>query len=144
MSKRSNSKDGRRAKERISPAKTRNSARWTEARFRGFVVSALRSASRRWPPKYERLADSFIGVRVNKKTGRQCKHYSCAICKEAFPQREVQVDHKDPIGSTSSWDEFIEKLFCEKDNLQVVCKPCHKAKTKKERASESKKESGNT
>ena len=122
--------------------KTRNSARWTEARFRGFVVSALRSASRRWPPKYERLADSCIGVKRNKKTGRDAKHYSCSICEGEFPQREVQVDHIVPVGSCPTWDIFIEKLFCEKDNLQVVCKPCHKIKTKEER--ESKKDAGNT
>ena len=131
MSKRSNSDD-----------KERCGGRWTEARFRGFVTSALRNATRRWPPKYDRIKESFVGVRLNKKTGRKSKHYRCAVCEEAFPQRNVQVDHIVPIGTCLTWDEYIEKLFCEKENLQVVCKPCHKKKTKEER--ESKKDSGNT
>lgn len=122
--------------------KPRNGGRWTEGRFAAFVTSALRAASRRWPPKYERLADACVGVRKNKRTGRDAKHYRCAMCEECFPQSGVQVDHVIAIGKTQLWDEFIEKLFCEKDNLQVVCKPCHKEKTKKERAVESKEKSG--
>ena len=126
-----------------NPSKTRNGGQWTEARFVGFITSALRSATRRWPPKYERVKDSFTKIKKNRKTGRDAKHYCCSICKEEFPQREVQVDHIEPIGTCPTWDEFIEKLFCEKDNLQVVCKPCHKLKSAKERH-ESKKDAGNT
>ena len=133
-SKRSNSKHEK-------TPRTRNGGRWTEARYRGFIVSALRSATRRWPPKYERIKDAYCGTKRNKRTGRDAKHYSCATCGGEFPQREVQVDHIEPIGTCPTWDEFIEKLFCEKDNLQVVCKPCHKIKTKEER-DESKKDAG--
>jgi hypothetical protein len=28
---------------------------------------------------------------------------------------------------------FVSTLFCESDNLQVLCKQCHKAKTAEER-----------
>ena len=28
---------------------------------------------------------------------------------------------------------FVERLFCEVDNLQVLCESCHDAKTKAER-----------
>jgi 5-methylcytosine-specific restriction endonuclease McrA len=28
---------------------------------------------------------------------------------------------------------FVKNLFCEEDNLQVLCKPCHDVKTKEER-----------
>lgn len=112
---------------------TRNSGRWTEARFRSFITSALRSASRRWPPKFERLKEACVGIRKNAKTNRDAKHYRCASCEELFPQSNVQVDHIEPIGAVDSWDEFIERLFCESDNLQVLCKPCHKKKSKQER-----------
>lgn len=119
--------------------KTRNGNTWTEARFRSFVTSALRAASRRWPPKFGRLKDAFVGVKRNPKSGRDAKHYRCAACEGEFPQSGVQVDHIEPVGSTSSWDEFIEKLFCEADNLQVLCKPCHKKKTKNELESKESK-----
>jgi 5-methylcytosine-specific restriction endonuclease McrA len=112
--------------------KTRNGGKWTEARFRSFVTSTLRSGTRRWPPKYDALKAAFTERKVNKKSGRQANHYLCAACEETYPSTQVQVDHKEPIGPNLGWDLFIEALFCEADNLQVLCKPCHKKKTKKE------------
>jgi 5-methylcytosine-specific restriction endonuclease McrA len=117
----------------VKNEKTRNDKQWTEARFRGFITTALRSATRRWPPKYGCLKAAFVGVKKNPKSGRDAKHYRCATCESEFPQSGVQVDHIEPVGSTSSWDEFIEKLFCEADNLQVLCKGCHKKKSAAER-----------
>lgn len=116
----------------------RNGGQWTEARFNSFVKSALRAASRRWPPKYERLADAYIGKRINTKTGREGKHYRCALCLGAFPAKDVQVDHIEPIidpavGFTT-WDDVVNRMFCEKQNLQCLCTECHKAKTAQERA----------
>ncbi len=116
----------------MTTPKAHNDGKWTEGRFRGFITSSLRSAMRRWPPKWACLQAAYAGQRENKKTKRTAKHYLCASCSKLFPQKSVQVDHKIPIGHCETWDEFITKLFCEKDNLQVLCKPCHKKKTKKE------------
>lgn len=112
----------------------RNSGRWTEGRFRSFVTSTLRSGFRRWPPKFDTLKDAYTGRKVNPKTGREAKHYRCALCDGEFVQSQVQVDHKVPIRDWSDWSKAIEALFCEASNLQVLCKPCHKEKTKKERS----------
>ena len=131
-SKRSNSND-----------KPRNSNRWTEARFRGFITSILRGGMRRWAPKYDTLKAALVGKKLNKKSGRQANHYLCALCGKEVVASQVQIDHKEPIGSCKTWDEFIEKLYCETSNLQVACKKCHKIKTKEER-DESKKDAGNT
>jgi hypothetical protein len=113
--------------------KVYNSGKWTAGRFRSFVTSALRAASRRWPPKYEAIKAAFTKIKINKTSGRKARHYKCAACGKDFTQSNVQVDHIKPIGKDLSWDEFIEKLFCERDNLQVLCKACHKKKTKEER-----------
>lgn len=113
--------------------KTRNSGQWTESRFNSFVMSALRAGYRRWPPKFEILKAAFVGVQENVLTKRQAKHYLCAECKKPHASTSVQVDHIVPIGFEKSWDETVEGLFCEKDNLQVLCKDCHSIKTKKER-----------
>ena len=48
------------------------------------------------------------------------------------------VDHKEPIidpavGFTT-WDDCIERMFCEADNLQCVCHACHKEKCAEEAA----------
>jgi 5-methylcytosine-specific restriction endonuclease McrA len=47
------------------------------------------------------------------------------------------VDHIIPAGTltcSSDLAGFIERLFCEQENLQVLCERCHDAKTKLERA----------
>lgn len=110
----------------------RNGGQWTEARFRSFVTSILRSGSRRWAPKYTTLKDAYSSIKKNKNSGRMAKHYKCALCSGLYPSTQVQVDHVVAIGKGLSWDEFIERLFCEKENLQVLCKTCHKEKTKNE------------
>jgi 5-methylcytosine-specific restriction endonuclease McrA len=100
-------------------------------------VSVLRAGSRRWPPKYETLNEAKTEKKINPKTGRLAQHFSCKECKTDFPQKEVAVDHKKPIVDPKvgfvDWDTFIERLFCEKKNLQVLCKSCHGEKTKKEK-----------
>jgi 5-methylcytosine-specific restriction endonuclease McrA len=70
---------------------------------------------------------------VDKKTGKQAMHYTCACCNKQYVAKDVQVDHVNPVVDTStgfvSWDVYIDRLFCEKENLQVLCKPCHSDKT---------------
>jgi len=117
--------------------KTRNGDRWTQARFRAFVVSALRAASRRWPVKYDVLKEACVGRQVNEASGKMALHYRCAACDGIFVASKVAVDHIEPVVATqegfTSWDVFIERLFCEADGLQVLCKSCHDAKTASER-----------
>jgi 5-methylcytosine-specific restriction endonuclease McrA len=119
----------------------RNNGRWTEARYRSFITSCLRGGFRRWPPKFDVLRAALVGRKINPKSGREANHYRCAECDGQFVQTNVQVDHKVPIGSWSDWNVAIEALFCEADNLQVLCKPCHKAKTKQEKEKKNKNES---
>ena len=112
-----------------------NSGTWTEARFNSFIKGSLRSASIRWPPRYETLNNAFVDKRINEKTGRLAKHFECNLCKGHFPQKDVEVNHKDPVVPTSgfdSWDNVIERMFCESDGLELLCKPCHKNVTKNE------------
>ena len=107
---------------------------WTTARFWSFVRAALRSAYRRWPPKYEVLREARSGY---KGKGRQKYQYTCCTCKQKFKATEVEVDHKVPAGSLKDYEDlpmFVKRLFCPKEQLQVICKPCHKEKTKNERA----------
>jgi 5-methylcytosine-specific restriction endonuclease McrA len=117
--------------------------RWTEARYRTFIRSALRGAFRRWPPKFDVLKNAATERKTSSVTGKMAMHYQCALCEKEFPLRSVQVDHVKPIVSLSkgfvSWDDFIDKLFCEAKNLQVLCKPCHSVKTKGERSKRGKK-----
>lgn len=64
-------------------------------------------------------------------------HYKCNHCNLDFPGKEVQVNHivpVVPVEGFTSWDVVIERMFCEKDGLEVLCKPCHKLATAVENA----------
>lgn len=121
---------------------TYNSGTWTDARYRSFITSTLRAGSRRWPPKYSTLAEAKTEKKENKATGRIAQHYRCVGCASDHPAKDVQVDHinpiVDPIQGFQSWDVFIANLFCEKDNLQVLCKTCHTKKTNQEKETKKK------
>lgn len=114
----------------------KNGGEWTEGRYRSFITSCIRGGFRRWPPKYKVLAKAKVGKFLNPASGRIATMYKCNKCKQKFPATDVQVDHRKPVVSITgftSWDDFIHSLFCEEDNLQVLCKSCHKIKSKLER-----------
>lgn len=108
---------------------------WTPARHKAFIVGALRQGFRRYPPKFATLRAAMAGVKKNKKTGRMAMHYTCAKCSKVFPRTGVQVDHIAPVVAKEfiDWNTYIARMFCEADNLQVLCRADHKIKTKKER-----------
>lgn len=109
---------------------------WTDARFWGFIRSALRAAFRRYPPKYKAIEKSRRKKTHGKTKTRQRWEYKCAECKKHWPNKVVIVDHITPAGSLKSYKDlpkFVENLFCSEDELQVLCKPCHYLKTMEER-----------
>lgn len=110
---------------------------WTEGRVKNFIISGIRSAFRRWPPKYECLAKASVGRKVNEKTGRIAEHKKCAICQGEFPSNFMEVDHIEPVIDPTKgfidWNSFIERIAVGVEGLQCICKTCHKEKTDKER-----------
>lgn len=111
--------------------KTRCGGRWTEARYQGFIKNQLRSATRKWAP----ISDCL------KKARTKRGHYLCNKCgKEVTTTKvingrrvkNVSVDHVDPIVPVTGWvgwEDYINKMFCEEDNLQLLCKTCHDEKS---------------
>lgn len=116
----------------------RNGGRWTEAEFRSFIKSALRSASMRWRPISECLKKARVGRGL----------YKCAICGKEVPAslppeegkkrriKNIVVDHIHPVIDPNvgfvSWDRVIERMFVEEEALQAVCRSCHLKKSKEE------------
>lgn len=80
---------------------------------------------------YQRQLSHLKGVRGGRK-------YICASCKKSFVKKDTQLDHKEPvieIGKSSSdytWYELVSRVFCDIDNLEVLCKNCHNKKSAKE------------
>lgn len=62
----------------------------------------------------------------------------CEKCKKGFPETETQVDHISPvvpISGKKSWDQYFERLLnVSIEGVQVLCKSCHKEKSKSENA----------
>lgn len=107
---------------------------WTTARYFSFIRSALRRAWTKYPVKYavlDKAKQPYTGT--DKRTKWV---YKCASCLSTFKSTEVNVDHIKPAGTLKDYadlPEFVKNLFCEEDNLQVLCKECHDKKTKEER-----------
>jgi 5-methylcytosine-specific restriction endonuclease McrA len=124
---------------RILVPKTRCDGTMSEATFWSFIRSALRQKSRWWKPiSVCKLNARRLYKGANK---RQKYEYACKKCKGWFPEKQINVDHIIPAGSLNcaqDLPQFVERLFCEQDNLQVLCTTCHDAKTLKEKQSKKK------
>jgi len=88
-----------------------------------FVTGALRRASLRWPPRNMALKKA----RVDRGL------YRCSMCGESFKRDDIHIDHIVPIVDPSKgfigWDDYIEKLFCQEEEFQILCKYDHEVKT---------------
>lgn len=121
---------------RPSGEKTRCGNRWTEAKYKSFIKNQLRGATRKWAP----IQDCQKSARTRRG------FYKCEGCGEEVPtttraggkrSNNIFVDHIEPIVPVTgweSWDSCIERMFCEEDNLQLLCKACHDVKSKEETA----------
>ena len=112
----------------------KNYPAWSEARFWGFIRSALRSAWSKYPPKYTVLKDARRDYKGPKKS--QKYEFQCNECKKWHVSSNVSVDHIVPAGSLKCYADlpgFVERLFVAKEDLQVLCKGCHNIKTAEER-----------
>lgn len=105
------------------------------------IQNQLRRVSSMWHIRQEVLAEaktrSKIGTYKNGKDKYKVK-YKCAKCENLWNDSQVEVDHivevSHKIKPPSKMDkadlfQWIDQLFCEKSNLQVLCIGCHQAKT---------------
>ena len=116
--------------------------------FKNKIISALRKLTHSWPPKSQILEEA-----KRAPATFECAHCKCWIYKgesdrnyqfirEDNPDATVikdktNVDHIipviDPKKGFENWDTYITRMFCEKENLQVLCSKCHDKKTKDEK-----------
>lgn len=91
---------------------------------KNFVVSLLRRGSFYWKARAEAL--------TNARVARG--QYRCAMCGELFGPKEVDIDHIEPVidprTGFTTFDDYINKLFCDADGFQILCRAaCHSSKT---------------
>ena len=114
--------------------KPRNAGTMTESAFWSFIRSGLRQKSRFWKPILQCKLEARRAYKGPNK--RQKFEYQCNECKEWFQEKKINVDHMVPAGSLNCAADlpgFVERLFCEKEHLQVLCEKCHDHKTKLEK-----------
>lgn len=119
---------------RTAAPKTRNAGTMSESAFWTFIRSALRQKSRWWKPITECKMKSRRPYKGPNK--RQKFEYLCNTCKKWFPEKQINVDHIVGAGSLNCSADlagFVDRLFCEQDNLQVLCETCHNTKTQLEK-----------
>lgn len=112
--------------------------KWTEAQFSTFIRNQLRRGWVKWPIKNALLKESRV----------ERGQYECQCCGEIVPAtmkvegktvaikkvKGVNVDHilpATPLTGVYDWHIFVNRLYCERDNLWVICYHCHTFKTQK-------------
>ena len=110
---------------------TRCGSTMTESQYLAWIRSALRSKSLRWPPRGEALKLSRRAYKGSNKL--QKWEHQCALCSKWWKAKEVVVDHfpvaAGSILSVADIGPFANNLYCEVDNLRVLCKECHDVHT---------------
>lgn len=107
---------------------------------RNLIKGAIRRVFSRSELRRRALDKAHIKDYHDPSRKRVTRWGRCSTCNKLEPLYLLQIDHKEPIipiDSTleqMSWDEVVDNIWCDERNLQAVCKPCHKAKSKIENA----------
>ncbi len=119
-----------------------------DSKFFKLIQRDLKRRFLRYPERYEAIKRSRVKAPGINKRGKEFMktHFKCQKCGFLIPdQKELSVDHIDPVvprGRTQddmTLVEYVDRLFCSTDNLQVLCKKCHDSKTKEEQDERRKK-----
>jgi len=105
------------------------------------IRGALRRAFARSPLVQEVMNESRREMPRYKQDGTRHKknwvQRQCEVCNNWESSSKMAVDHKVPVVSVDDgfqdWNEFIDRLWCDKGNLQRICDTCHDKKTSQER-----------
>lgn len=105
------------------------------------IRSAIRRTFSRSPVVREVMMEHRREIPKFNKDGTRAKkdavQYQCNVCNQWVGSSYIAVDHIEPVieveGGFQDWNTFVDRLFCDKDNLQCICDECHQKKTNKER-----------
>ena len=91
------------------------------------VCAMIRRSSVKWGPRYQT---------INRNKLDRGK-YKCELCDHIGPLNTVQVDHTVPVTPVTGFDNFdayMRRLCCTAEEMKLLCKECHKKKSKAENA----------
>lgn len=97
-----------------------------DSKKKAFVIQTLRRGSYRWPGRWMAEKASKIGR----------NQYVCVSCKGVFGKKDTSMDHVipvvDPEKGFTTFDDYIDRLYCDESGFQRLCNTCHDKKTGKE------------
>lgn len=105
---------------------------------RNLIKGALRRVFSRSDLRRQALARVYVPGHVDAERPRVTKWSICQECHQFIPQYLMQVDHTLPVIPLDksledlAWDEVVDRMWCDLDNLTPLCKPCHKLKSSAE------------
>ncbi len=126
----------------------------SQNKFENAIMSCIRKAFAHYSPKYYEVWErSRVEEDTFKKDGdvsaKKAVFRVCNVCGKKVKNDQADVDHIHPVipvGKTRhdlSWDEVVNRIDCDIENLQVICDDCHSEKTKAERKLRSSKNKKN-
>lgn len=112
---------------------------------KSWLINQLRRLTLRYPPAIRATNRTREEYFILSKKGTKVKRvkYTCELCgKKDLKRSEMDLDHIIPVVDIdkgfTDWNDFITRLFCQEDELQLICEPCHSAKTLNENKSRRK------
>ena len=104
---------------------------------KGLIKGALRRVFSRSDLR-KAILEASIEMYSDPTRARVKKWSRCNACKLLHPTYTCEVDHISPV---VKFDEksveldantLVDRIWCEENNLQVLCSPCHDEKTAQE------------
>jgi hypothetical protein len=108
-----------------------NSGTMSSSMFFNWIRQMLRRKSMYWRPIGEVRNACRIPYKGPNK--RRKWSYICSGCKGVFEHSQVAVHHIEECGTLTKYEDlpgFVQRLFCEKDGLILLCGKCHDDKHK--------------
>ena len=102
---------------------------------RNLIKGAIRRVFSRSDLRREALSNSHVKGYHDPERKRVTKWGKCTECQLMVPLYQMDIDHKIPVVPINSsleemtWDELVDRIWCDINNLKAICKPCHKLKS---------------
>jgi 5-methylcytosine-specific restriction endonuclease McrA len=108
------------------------------AKERNLIKGAIRRVFSRSDLRRSVIDASVIVGHVDNSRPRVKTWCRCSGCKTPTPKSYMEVDHIDPVVpvnknlTSMTFDDIVNRIWCEFTNLQAICPECHTTKTKTE------------
>lgn len=115
----------------------------TEAKFVGWLQSALRSIWSKHPAKLALIEKKRVRLKVGT-SNKMIFHIQCEHCKQLFKLKDIECNHKKAAGGLSNLadlEKYVRNLLVvHESDLELLCHECHGIVTYMERYGVSKRD----